>query len=98
MKSNLVNIAVRIVILFAFLVSFVLGHASSIIVGIRHYNAMGILLFYGITYLVAFVIAIWYVIVQTPKIGWKSTLRNGLIVSFLLGFMIITILGIPISQ
>ena len=88
----------RIAILFAFLVSFVLGHAFSIIVGIRHYNAMGILIFYGITYLVAFAIGIWYVIVQTPKTGWKRTLINGLIVSFILGFIVITILGIPISQ
>jgi len=93
-----VNIAVRIAILIVFLASFVLGHALSLLVGIRHYNAMGIVLFYGIAYCITFIIGIWYVLAQTPKIGWKRTLRKGLIVSFILGFMVITILGIPINQ
>ena len=98
LKRDIVNVSIRIAILFAIFVSFVLGHALSIMIGIRHYTAMGVVLFYGITYCIVFVIGIWYVLARTPKIGWKSTLRNGLIASFILGFIIVTILGIPISE
>ena len=98
LKREIMNVSIRIAILFAILVSFILGHVLSILIGIRHYTAMGIVLFYAITYCIVFVIGIGYVLVQTPKIGWKCTLRNGLIASFILGFIVVTILGIPISE
>jgi prolipoprotein diacylglyceryltransferase len=75
-----------------------MGHALSIIVGIRHYNAMGIMVYYGIAYCISFIVGVWYVLTKTPKLGWNRTLRNGLAVSLVLGFILVTILGIPISE
>lgn len=101
LKSDLVNVAVRIGILSALLIAFILGqlsHVLLIFIEIAHYTTFGILLFYGITYFICFVFGIWYVIVNTSKLGWKRTLRNGLIGSFIIGFIIVAILGIPISQ
>jgi hypothetical protein len=93
LKSDLVNIAIRTAILVALLIAFILGHFLSAIIGITHYTSF---IFHGITYFAALVVGIWYVLVNTPKIGWKRTLRNGLVVSIILGFIVQAILGIPL--
>ena len=100
LKRGYLNIVTRMAIFFAYLIAFILGHVLSVVVGATHYIPIGVyaLFLYGTTYLIAFIVGIRYVLVKTHYLGWKVTLRNGLISSIILGFIIMTILGIPISQ